>query len=512
MSGDTPTSRRQFLKTLGCLIAAGSGTFWPGSWQTMAAPAYRLADWTGDDFTLGHKLRNGQTPNLKPVSQQSVDFVIVGGGMAGLSSAYYLRNHNFLLLEQYSQPGGQSRGGSYHGIDYSWGPAYLGSKTGLVGELLDALSLKPVEISPLKNSWYWEKKWIPGYQGSDQQLLYKQFARLVSEFRPLHQQLQGIQPNWPITNQNLLKLDAQPFSSMLKTYDAKFISLLNSFAKSAYCGNIDQLSGYAGLSMVQDLISPSYVFKGGNPALATALKNKVQASGRQRIICNAFVWQIDLKESGATITYSDKQGAIHQVNCRHIILTAPPLVAARIVPDLPDAVIAQLLSFKFGSYLVGNFCLRKKVFDGAYDNWVDSPFSFTDLITAETPYEASGSYKPTMGQVVTLYQPYEPSSGGRPSLLNGNRQEISNTLVDQLSRLVEHFQGNLEQVVLTRWGHAMVVAAPGNLNRLNRIHNSDTGPLTLAHCSMEGLPSAESAISAAAKASKRAKQAISTKK
>src|SRR4030095_5117333 len=207
---------------------------------------------------------------------------------------------------------------------------------------------------------------------------------------------------------------------------------------------------------------------------------------------------------GASVVYTTKDGSVHRVNCKQAIVTAPPLVSARIIPGLDDRTKASLLWFKFGSYLVANFCMRKKVFNGAYDNWVGSPFTFSDVIVADTPYMATRTYKPEMASVLTVYQPYSNHSPGRALLLQGDRDAFATSLVTQLSKLVPQFEANLDEVVLTRWGHAMAIARPGMFAKLTQIQAGDTGPITLAHNSMAGLPSAESAISAAKFAADRA--------
>ncbi len=504
MTEQGPTSRREFLKTLSWLFAAGvSGPVGDLFRYDEAAPAvkakkpYKLGPWTGDDFLLGHKLRMDELPKLPTESERNVDFVIVGGGIAGLTTAYYLKDQDFLLLEQYDELGGQARGRSYRGIDYSLGAAYMSSKDGIHGQLIHDLGITPVELPPTKNSWYFEGKWYPGVSGKDQSIFYKELARLIADCKPIWKLMPHGKPRLPLTGPELQKLDSTTFASFLKGHDPRFVSIMESFLKSACCAGSDQLSVIAGSYLVLDLVSPSYVFKGGNPAIGKALRQQLEKAGINRSITGAFVWRVDLKEDGASVVYSAKDGTVHRVNCKQVIVTAPPLVAARIVSGLDDRTKAALLWFKFGSYLVANFCMRKKVFSGAYDNWVGSPFTFADVIIAETPYIATQTYKPEMGSVLTVYQPYSNLSAGRGLLLQGDREAFATSLVAQLSKFVAQFERNLEEVVLTRWGHAMAIARPGLFAKLAEIQAMDTGPVTLAHNSMSGLPSVESAISAA---------------
>lgn len=465
--------------------------------ETLAAPAtnkYKLLPWSGDDFTRGHQLRNGDVPKLPDKVEKTVDFIIVGGGLAGLTSAYYLRDHNFLLLEQYDQLGGQSRNQSYRGLDYPLGASCVSSLEGIFGKLYAELNLKPVTMPPSRNSFYWEQQWIPGIDGNDQSIVHHEFTKLADNYRSIWANLIPNGIEIPCANQDILKLDSSSFASSLQEYDPKFLDLLNSICKSMSCGNTSQISLLAGIDLIKGLFEPSYVFKGGNGAITKALNKSI---GQERCQSGAFVWSVDLLDNGASVVYSDANGQMHRVNCKYIIVTTPPLVSARQINNLPDITKALLFSSKFGSYLVANFCMKKQIFNHTYDSWVGNPFTFSSIAMAEAPYKATNSYKADMGSVMTVYQPYIPGSEGRPLLLEGNRETIATSLIKQLSSLAPQFENNLEQIAFTRWGHALAVPTPGTFSRLNKLHSLNNGPLTLAHSSMFGMPSAEAAITAA---------------
>lgn len=510
MSNERIRSRREFLQSLTWLLAFGGSSLYSPDAQAKIKralePAYhfKLSPWFGDNFERGHKLRDGELPDLPKNAEATVDFVIVGGGMAGLTSAYYLNDHNFLLLEQYDEFGGNSIGRSYRGMYYSLGAAYLGTNDGIVGELIDGLGIKPAVFGPERNGWFSssknasQAKWNHGTGNKCSPNLAKQFARLQNEFKPLLNLVR--QSQFPALNPDLAKLDNQTFASLLKGYDPKFLALLDNFCLSSLCGGIQQVSALAMIDLVADLFNESYVFQGGNPAIARALKAKVEKAGQGRSQTGCFVWQIDLKENGASVVYQDKSGAMHRVDCKHVIVCAPPLVASRIIPNMEDSVKGQLLAFKYGAYLVGNFCFNKSAFKDSYDNWFPTPSGISDFIAAETPYIAQNTYKPSMGSVLTAYRPYAYGTGGRSLLYEGNRQEISTTLLKEMSKAVQSMSSHLEEIVLSRWGHAMVVFRPGTYARLEEIQKNQSNSYTLAHNSMFGIPCAESAIFAARRA------------
>jgi hypothetical protein len=73
-----------------------------------------------------------------------------------------------------------------------------------------------------------------------------------------------------------------------------------------------------------------------------------------------------------------------------------------------------------------------------------------------------------------------------------------------MSKLTEGLEGNLQEIVLTRWGHAMAVPSVGFFKKMTTLTSTANGAFALAHCSTQGLACAESAVRAARLATKRA--------
>ena len=137
-------SRRQTLK-----ILVGSGvTLYLQPWNprfSWAADAPKNTDWSpidrslpdvapleffGDRPDAAHQIlwtKPGfiQIPGHLPPASEKAPVVIIGGGIAGLFSAYLLRKYNPILLEQAPRFGGNAQGQSWRGIDYSIGAAYF---------------------------------------------------------------------------------------------------------------------------------------------------------------------------------------------------------------------------------------------------------------------------------------------------------------------------------------------------------------------------------------------------
>src|SRR5471030_3011693 len=112
--------RRDFLAA-GAIASAGlvatAVSPRPALGGTLARPGMKL----------GHALRDGRIGRTPPVAQK-VAVLIVGGGVAGLSAAYYLskaglRDH--LLLEMEDSVGGNAAWGENRITRYPWGAHYL---------------------------------------------------------------------------------------------------------------------------------------------------------------------------------------------------------------------------------------------------------------------------------------------------------------------------------------------------------------------------------------------------
>lgn len=519
----------------------GAGADWTDS-SEFKGRKFRLGPWTGDNFARGHALRDAEVPHSALETNRAVDVVVVGGGLAGLTAAHYLRDHDFLLLEQYAEVGGQSRGSTRQGVDFSFGAAFIRPPENEIAELLADLDLKPVKFDTSRHSWHAGDRCFVGVSSdsgsansgissggisnsgissirSGTEKCYAEFRSFEQESKPIWEligSLRGVQ-----LPPELKKLDEKLFASSINSYSPEFVSLVDTILRTSNCLGVDKISALAGYMSMQDIFEPCYSFQGGNSAITRALAKRLSASGNSsnssnsgnprdpsessnsgessssRIVCDTFVWSMDVTESGVNIIYSDGAGHMHGVQAKHAIVTVPPMVAARILKNLDNASKAAMLAFRYGSYLVANCFFSKAVYGGSFSNWYSSPAGFSNILEATEIYRREGLYTKDMGQVLTIYQPYLPGSEGRTLLLEGDRTKLSRGILDQLAPISNQLEASLDSIVLSRWGHAMPVMNVGYFARMARLISMAHSNFSLSHSSSQGLQCAESAVSAA---------------
>ena len=98
------SDRRSFIK----FVVAGSvASGCPVDLALVAAPEPTRPAVDGEHNEICHQVRDGHA-FPRPQAGSRHDIVIVGGGISGLSAAYFLRNQDFLLLEKEDHWGGNA--------------------------------------------------------------------------------------------------------------------------------------------------------------------------------------------------------------------------------------------------------------------------------------------------------------------------------------------------------------------------------------------------------------------
>lgn len=227
-----------------------------------------------DQSQRGHQLRDAikQTPS----SQTKISTLIVGGGMSGLLTGYYLKRSGFTdfkILEMNSSAGGNSSYGQNSVSKFPWGAHYIPlpnkENTALIEFLKDMglakdthsniefsdeyLCQDPQERLFIKGEWQESLLPLKGTSDEDQKQLFR-FHELVNDYK----NKKGSDGKYIFTipvlessqDPNFLKLDQISFAEFLKEHGLVSDVVnwyMNYCTLDDYGMGIDSVSAWAGL-------------------------------------------------------------------------------------------------------------------------------------------------------------------------------------------------------------------------------------------------------------------------
>ena len=114
-------SRRRFVRTV--LLGSAVATYCRSTHSLAGQAADQntvSSHQVSEDFATCHRVRDGESIPVAPVSRQ-VEFVVIGGGPSGLVAGYRLRDRDVIVLEKEPVPGGNARADSWRGMPYAAG-------------------------------------------------------------------------------------------------------------------------------------------------------------------------------------------------------------------------------------------------------------------------------------------------------------------------------------------------------------------------------------------------------
>ena len=457
--------------------------------EVMSEGNYRIAI-DGEDFSIGHRVRGGeQFPVPKP--SKKCDFVIIGGGVSGLTAAYELRDANFLLIEKEKKVGGHARRNSWEGIYCSEGAAYFAEPEGEIEDFYGEVGLPLKEVPKPVDSIFAGKKlvldiWDEGLK----KLPYGDKA--IKGFMKFKNDLENLDPfpALPVekTDPESLKLDRISFADYLKPYGTELVKFMNLYCRSALGGPVDQVSAHWGLNFYSGEIIPIYTLPGGTATLAEILNKKINQAGEGRIITGATVVNIESKgEKEVWVTYV-KDGNAETVSANCAIVAIFKHFAKRIVKGLPSEQSAAMWNMKYQPYLVVNILLNGVPYRKSYDTWLKDAV-FTDFIIADWIEGDTQRSK----SVLTVYHPLD--IGKRYLLLEDEQIKILvRGIVNDLERLVPGISEKIEEVRAFRWGHPMILSSVGALTKIRPYATKPLGNILFAHSDSQMAAAVECAI------------------
>jgi len=446
-------SRREFLKfVLTGSVAAGC----PIDLSASPSSLPSVPQVEGDHFEICHEIRDKHV-FARPAVSKRHDIVIVGGGVSGMSAAYFLRNHDFLLLEKEPHWGGNAYLETYGGQAFATGSAF-DVKGSASDQLSRELGLNPLAIDN-HDPTIVRNKWVPDtWRDGIDQLPYPVTVR--DAFKKFRKQMLAVDPD-----KETARLDALALSHFLKDYPPEITQWWDTYGPSNWGAEAANTSAFVAVSDLHDMASSEpderVTLPGGNGVLAQRLAETLSAKFSDQMLSGATIVAVEPQRAGVHVTYFHG-GQLRTVAATFVIMATPKFIAARLVSGLPDAQSAAMTSIHYRPYSVINAIFDRPVYRKGYDTWCPGN-AFTDFVVAEWVLLKQGGDSPK-NNIITFYTPI--AEDDRAQLLTDEGcLTIARRVLGDFRRLLPELSAPPVEVHFYRRGHPMFVSSPGTFTR-----------------------------------------------
>jgi hypothetical protein len=468
-------SRRDFIK----FVVAGSiasGCPIENALLAEPAPADPSPLVEGEHFAVCHQVRDHHS-FAKPDATRNAEIVIIGGGMAGLSAAYFLREKDWLLLEKEEHFGGNAYEEEYQGQFFSTAAAYdfRGSFSDQLAKDIGVdMPLVDMPDPTIDNRTYVPDTWRSGLE----HLPYKK--DVVASFKKFRDDIMKID-----VRGKMLQLDAKPFSDITSAYAPEVAKWWDAYGPSNWGAVTEDTTAFIGVFDAQYLIkgedNTRCILPGGLGCISYRLVEVLKPKNADHMLAGATVVSVTQDSDAVRVTYlqGDK---LTTVSAKIVLMCTPKFITSRLVAGLPTEQKQAMRRMRYAPFPVINMIFDKPVYRRGYDNWCPGN-SFTDFIVADWTVRNNPGYHPKYN-ILTFYTPLRESD--RAILLEEDDcKALAAKVLKDFQKALPEFNVDPIEIRLYRRGHPMMMAVPGQYTKnrmiaskpMERIFfaNSDSG-------------------------------------
>ncbi|MFC1858673.1 flavin monoamine oxidase family protein [Thermodesulfobacteriota bacterium] len=450
-------------------------------------------------------IANSQAHCQEPGQSPPVyDVVIVGGGLAGMTAAYYLKEYNIKILEKRNRVGGRAFSRRYKEFTYACGAEYLGKLYGPLKKITRKLKLNVREIPYPMDVHYHSNQFYYGEMGralmiaEDASL--KDFNRFVSLIKKIYKKYKDV-PEFDL-NSDLAKLDMitahrwfdqMQFPEVIThTYNVTFrglfgatsdeISALSALTEIVFDYEDIRMKEFADKEELENDPTPgkyhtgSYSLDKGIAEIPLAIAKHLGA----KVQANSTVIEVQKPDDNYTVTYLDAKNEPHHLRTSIVIFATPAPITLKIAANLLSAEQKSILqTIPYAPFVTVALYSSKPIFNQGFDLAVPDGLFFTDVYDATWIQRFyNPSLKDAQTYITTIYIP--PESHRSTRILSMSDMEIMEKVYRDLETIFPQVKQIIEGYDIYRFKYAYPVMTPGAYRRLSKLHEITKGSLLLA--------------------------------
>ena len=425
-----------------------------------------------NDMAAGHQVFEHK--NYSNGKKIKIKYLIVGGGLAGLSAAYQLKQEDFMLFEVSDILGGTSAGSLYqdiplcHGAHYDLSyPSYYGRE---VLAMLEDLNIS--QYDRFSDSWkFVDKQYLIPKNRESRTMAYGSFRMDVlpageakSKLIELITTFSGRMPMpTRLIEDQFHDLNNQTFHDFIIqkiSINKEFSEGLDYHMKDDYGADAKQVSALAGIHYFScrpyytqpvELFSPPE----GNSYFTQKICSQLP---KNQIKVSSTIRRIVEKNAGFEVSVLDlANNETIKVCCDKIIYAGNKYALKYIYPK--DNHLFE--NNQYAPWVVVNFVLKKELVNRSFwqNEIISNDKSLMGFVDSKAQYAVSNKH-----QILTVYYCYKPEEREMMSLIRERKNRFVNNTLDHLEAYFNRpLKRNIDKIFIKQMGHAMPIAAVGYL-------------------------------------------------
>ena len=440
--------------------------------------------------------------------------VIVGGGIAGLTAGWTLRDRKILVLEATDRVGGRMRSEPRGPYWLNLGAHLFGGPGTLMDQLVKETGLETRRIPGNRMGLAFRGRVVAS--GRPETYPFRlplswgarlSFVRAGLRLRTAAQEhIRAVRPRPGETAAErrarvLAHRDDQTFAAYLGDLHPDVAAIFRAIAERV-TAEPEQISAGCGAALFalvwgDDQTGSARNLIGGSELLPQALAHRLG----ERVLTGATVEEVAPHADGVRVRFV-RQGTPVDVSADYAIVATPSYVTSRIIRGLPRDAAEALASIPYGPFICGAFLTEEPgpmPWDHIYAVAVVDK-SFNMLFNHANPLRTPDKREP--GGSLMVY-----AGGDRGKrLLPLSNDEIRALFLRDLHDLFPATRGIVREVLIQRWEHAIPYAPPGRA-RIQPVLSRPLGRVFLAGDYLE-FPEMEAAAATGLEAAQQVRRRL----